>query len=114
MSELRAARPMGLRMFNGVGAALRSVGVPLVRLDVDALLVRASERTRLDDFGDDTFREPLRRLVDSLEADARLTMLGRIVVRNDLVQLLENRLRLVDSWKRHPEILQREVRAPIF
>ncbi len=114
MSQLRATRPLGLRLLNGTGAALRGLGLPLVRLDADTLLAKARRQTGLDDFGDDGFREPLRRLLASLEREARLTLLGRIVTRNDIVRLLANRLKVVDVWKQHPEIEAGAVERPLF
>ena len=106
-------RPLGLRLLNGVGGALRAAGLPLVRLDEPSFLAEASRHTGLDDFGDDGFRDPLRRLLASYESEARLTLLGRLIARRDAVRLLENRLRLVDTWRRHPEIAAEPVRAPI-
>jgi hypothetical protein len=107
------ARPLGLRLLNGVGGALQAAGLPLVRLDEASLLAEASRRARLDDFGDDGFRDPLRRLLASYESEARLTLLGRLIARRDAVRLLENRLHLVDTCRRHPEIAAAPVRAPI-
>jgi len=57
-------RPLGLRLLNRVGA-LRTAGLPLVRLDEASLLAEASRRTGLEDFGDDGFRDPLRRRAGS-------------------------------------------------
>jgi len=108
-----SSRPLGLRLLNGVGGALRAAGLPLVRLDEASLLAEASRRARLDDFGDDGFRDPLRRLLASYESEARLTLLGRLIARRDAVRLLENRLHLVDTCRRHPEIAAEPVRAPI-
>jgi hypothetical protein len=107
-------KPLGLRLLNGVGGALRAAGVPVVRLDEASLLARARRRTGLDDFGDEAFREPLRRLLESLEAEAALTMLGRVIARADLGRLLENRLRMVDARRREPAIAAGEVRRPLF
>ena len=107
------SRPLGLRLLNGVGGALRAAGLPLVRLDEASLLAEASRRARLDDFGDDAFRDPLRRLLASYESEARLTLLGRLIARRDAVRLLENRLHLADTCRRHPEIAAEPVRAPI-
>ena len=67
VSQLRAARPFALRVLNKTGAVLRKLGVPLVRLDPDSLLQTARKSTGLSDFGHDRFREPLERLVASLE-----------------------------------------------
>jgi hypothetical protein len=107
------ARPLGLRLLNGAGRALRAAGLPVVRLDEASLLAEASRRTGLDDFGDDGFRDPLRRLLESYESEARLTLLGRLIARRDAVRLLENRLRQVDTRRRHPEIAAGPVHAPI-
>jgi hypothetical protein len=110
----RARRPLALRLLNGTGRALRAAGLPLVPLDDASLLARATRSTRLDDFGDDAFRAPLRRLLDGFEREASLTMLGRLIARTDVVRLLENRLRMVDTRRRHPEIDAGDIRRPIF
>jgi hypothetical protein len=107
-------RPLGLRAFDWVGRALRAAGLPFARLEESALLARAARRTRLDDFGEDGFREPLRRLLASLDSEAALTPFGRVIARRDLGRLLENRLRMHDTFKRHPEMGEAEIRRPLF
>lgn len=114
MTELRAARPFGLRVLNKTGAALRKLGVPVVRLDSDSLLQAARKNTGLTDFGHDRFRDPLERLVASLEAEADLTILGRMIARRDLVRLLEARLRHTDLRKQHREIEYERIEKPLF
>ena len=106
--------PFAIRAVNRAGGVLRAAGVPLVSLDERSLLDAASRATGLDDFGDEFFREALRRLLASFEREAAMTLMGRIVARRDLLRLLENRLRMVDVRKRNPEIAAGEVRAPIF
>jgi hypothetical protein len=114
IGAVRPRRPLGLRLLNGAGGALRAAGLPLVRLDEASLLERAARNTGLADFGDATFRAPLRRLLEALEHEAELTLLGRHLVRADLTRLLENRLRMTDVRKHHPEIDAGEVARPIF
>jgi hypothetical protein len=114
VSAAPAARPLGLRVLNRTGAALRAAGLPLVRLDAAALLARARRRTRLEDFGDDRFRAPLARLVRALDDEAQLTLLGRLVAREELVRLLANRLQVTDVHRRHPEIAGGPVERPLF
>ena len=114
MAAIRPYRPLGLRVFNGVGGALRGAGLPLVRLDEESLLAQAAKNTGLSDFGDESFREPLRVLLASFESEAALTLLGRIIARSDTVRTLENRLRFVDTLKRNPEITEAPVRRPLF
>jgi hypothetical protein len=108
------AQPLGLRVFNRTGGALRRVGVPLVDLRPAALFDRARRLTGLSDFGDPFFREPMRVLLDAFETEAELTVLGRVIARTDMVRLLQNRLRLADVLNHHPEIADGEVRQPIF
>lgn len=111
--------PLTVRVMNQAGAALRTLGVPLGRLDADVLMAAACKETGLDDFGDDeiggpTLRDPLSRLVRSLEEEARLTPLGRFIAAGELKRYLSDRLQLIDWHARHPEIADGEIRSPIF
>lgn len=108
-----AARPAWVDGVNALGANLGGAE-HLVALDADSLLVAARAATGLDDFGDDGWREPFAVLTDALAREAKLNTVGRLLTRAELVRVLANRLRLVDLWKREPEILAGEVRAPIF
>lgn len=108
-----AARPAWVDGVNALGANLGGAE-HLIALDADALLAAARSATGLDDFGDDGWREPFAVLTDALAREAKLNTVGRLLTRAELVRVLANRLRLVDLWKREPEILAGEVRAPIF
>src|SRR5690606_2173973 len=90
-----------IRALNALGPAL---GLS-PRLDVDALVRAARAQTGLHDFGDEWFREPLEVLVDSIEREAKLSTLGRTIVRTRLVGALATRLRVEALLRRHPEIL---------
>lgn len=100
------------RALNMGGWAVKEAGAP--SLDPDGLLEAARRRTRLSDFGDPGFEVPFRKLVESLENEAGLSLLGRIAARQDLKRVLSNRLRMEDDCRRHPEIRQSAVRQPIF
>lgn len=81
--------------------------------DDAAILADAQARTGLSDFGPDPFREPMGVLLKSLREEAPLNELGRVVMRARVVESLETRL-LTQAWiRRHPEILQEELGAPI-
>ena len=106
-------RPAWVRRINEEGAAMdiRSV----VPLDEESLIRSAVLATGLSDFGaDDYWRDAFRVFVTSLEADADLNLLGRIRTRSDIVQLLEARLLVEDTYKRHPEIANEQIAAPII
>jgi len=107
-------QPVGVRALNAAGGALRTLGLPLLRLDAATLLARAERATGLHDFGDERFREPLALLLRAFDEEAHLTFLGRMIARADVSRLLENRLRMIDVRKRHPEIGDGEVRRPLF
>jgi hypothetical protein len=111
---LPPSKPIAIRALNAAGGALRALGLPLVRLDEASLLAEASRKTGLADFGDARFREPLRLLLDSLEHEAHLTTLGRVIARRDVLRLLENRLRMESVHCAHPEIAAAPVPTPLF
>jgi hypothetical protein len=109
-SAVRAA----VRATNAVGSALSRAGVRTIGLEERPILDAARRATQLEDFGDETFREPLRVLLRAIDDEARLTLLGRIVARQDIVGLLANRLRLQDDRKRNSAIGAEEIRRPLF
>ena len=109
-TALRAA----IRAANAVGSVLSRTAFQRISLDEQRLLDSARHATRLEDFGDDLFLEPLRMLLRGLEAEARLTLIGRITAQRDTVGLLVNRLRLQDDRKRHPGIEEEQIRQPLF
>lgn len=103
-----------LSVVNLFGRVFLKNGHGLMRLDAERLIERACRMTGLADYGGDSFREPLRILLRSLETDADLNFIGRICVRSDLLRMLCNRLHLVDDLKRHPEIQNEVIRRPLF
>jgi hypothetical protein len=96
------------------GKALRSVGVDAPSLDVDALSAAARRRARLEHFGAWAIDEPLERLMHAYRAEAQLTTLGRVTVRELIVSLLENLLRLEAERARFPALAEFTIEAPVF
>lgn len=82
-------------------------------LDVTSILDEARSRTGLSDFGDGTFREPLERLLESMQSESRLHAVGRATQRERVIGLLVNRLRAEAAFAAHPEIADEAIRAPI-
>jgi sulfotransferase family protein len=80
----------------------------------DELIDSARSQTGLDDFGDESFREGLERLVEALGSEARLSETGAQIARGHVTHLLATRLQIEDCYRRHPEIEEQEVKAPIF
>ena len=78
------------------------------------LMAGAVERTGLDDFGDDAFREGLEILVRALRDEARLNARGEAFVYGRIGLHLAQRLQVEDTYRRHPEIDDEPIRAPLF
>ncbi|WP_018637521.1 sulfotransferase family protein [Parafrankia elaeagni] len=80
----------------------------------DELLDAARTETGLGDFGNDSFRDGLERLTRSLRVEARLNSAGESVLRKLLVGLLSQRLQVEDWYRRHPEIDDEPIVAPLI
>jgi hypothetical protein len=107
-----AAKKEWVAHLNALGANLADGGRSLVPLDPDRMLEDARRATGLHGFGDPWFQEPYRAFVKSLEEEAQLTLLGRILARSEIARALEGRLRVEDLLARHPEIEAQDV-APV-
>ncbi|MFK7732978.1 MAG: sulfotransferase [Pseudomonadales bacterium] len=114
MSQAETPMPLAIRTMNRVGQLLDGVGISPVKLNGDDLLKKARKETGLNDFGDDSFLEPMALLLNSLRKEAQLNMMGRIIAKNDVLRLLKTRLQIIDTLKRHPEILEQEIAPPLI
>lgn len=113
MSWRPPKRPIWVERMNEYGNA---VGGPenLVSLDADSLLQAATRATGLDDFGEGDWRTHFDVLLRSFEEESSLHLVGRNVVRTELLLALGARLGLTDLWRRKPEVLEQPVEAPVF
>ncbi len=96
------------------GRTLRRLGVDTPALDADALHRAAYRRAGSSNYGAWDFAEPLERLLKSYHDEARLTTLGRITVREYLVSLLDNLLRMEAERAANARIEQQRITAPVF
>lgn len=83
-------------------------------LDGDAMIEGLRFRTGFHDFGDDWFREPLRRLVSALREEASLNNLGLFVAVGQLRKVLKDRLHAQALLAEHPEIGRRSLSRPVI
>lgn len=83
------------------------------RFDAGQLLSEARRAAGLQDFGGPDFRDGLDALI-GIVADNPFTEQGRVQHRDRLVQLLTTRLQIDEAFRRHPEIRQRPLRAPMI
>lgn len=98
---------------NSLGRQLRRWGWKRP-LTVEGILDSACRYTRLSDWGDERFHDPLRVLVQALEEEAELTPLGRIFARGSLRHFAANRLWVLQYVKNHPDALEQPLPRPLF
>lgn len=101
-------------------ARRRSRGAPIpatvraMALEGQALLDAARSAAGLDDFGDPSFREGLDALLRALTDEADLNEIGHLAHEALLGGYLQQRLRVEDWHRRHPEIAREEIGGPVF
>ena len=103
-----------VRGLNLGGRTLRRLGVDTPALDADSLHRAAERRAGSSRYGAWDFAEPLERLLKSYHDEANLTTLGRITVREYLVSLLDNLLRMETERAANSSIEQQRITAPVF
>jgi hypothetical protein len=85
-----------------------------VAIEPDVLTAAAIDQAGVDDFGDASFRQRLEVLCAAFDKDVTLSDAGRAAVFVQLTELLRNRLLVNEVLRRHPEIDELEVRAPVI
>src|SRR5262249_20615783 len=110
----RPIQRIPVRLVNAVGSSCARLGIEATRLDAGRLCGEAEQRTGLRDFGDETFRQALAVLLDSIEREAHLHTVGRHLQRKLIVGKLSARLQMQAYWTAHPQVLDAEIARPLF
>jgi hypothetical protein len=108
--------PDWVRRFNLLGEAAGNPGL-VVSLDPDDLLRTAQAATGLTDLGATEWggwEETYRRLIQSIDAESQLHLLGRVLTRAEMLRTLSTWLRLQNAWQSTPAIASVNVEAPLF
>jgi Sulfotransferase family len=89
----------------------------MVSLGADEMLAVARAATGLDDVGAAEWpgwEETYRRLVDSIDRESQLHLVGRVMTRGEVLRNLMTWLRLQAAWAATPAIASEPVDAPLF
>jgi Sulfotransferase family len=114
-TTLDQTRPiLPVRLLNGCGSLLDKSRIPRTPIRAADLIETAKRRSGLDDFGGGDFFEGLSRLLASCQSESRLNLVGRIVVRADLIRTLCTRLFMERDRQVYPSIARQEIREPLF
>lgn len=111
---MRTRRPFAVQALNRAGKWLEKAGILKLEVDDEWLMDHARRHARLEDFGDDGFREPLRRLAEAIKCEARLNLIGKLAFRQDSLHILINRLEIERDRAKYPEISAQKIEKPIF
>ncbi|MGA1876256.1 MAG: sulfotransferase family protein [bacterium] len=106
--------PLTRQLINWVGRVGQRFGINMINLSSGSLLETSLRKTGLSDWGEDDFQTPLNVLLDSLEGEAKLTVLGRIAIRQTCLRILMNRLSIQENLRLHPEIKDIPIQRPLF
>ena len=82
-------------------------------LTAEALHEQASAQTGLTDFGEQDYRERMSVLLRAFGELPNFTAFGRTYAFSLMLTFLKGRLRVIDHLKKHPEIFDIEVTAPL-
>jgi hypothetical protein len=85
-----------------------------ITLESQLFIENAVKISGLEDFGGDTFEQGLEALINSLNNDLDLTEGTAGYFQQSITQILVNRLQVTRLIKDHPEILDEEIKAPVF
>jgi hypothetical protein len=105
-------RSRPLLALNWVGAQLTRVGRDLPSLSPSSVTAAAAKAAGTDDFGSDSYREPLEVYLSACEAEAELTTFGRILISKMLAAALANRIALHRWCHEHPEVRTETIESP--
>jgi hypothetical protein len=108
-SELRS-RPV--RALNWTGAQVARFGPELPSLSPSSVITAAAKKAGSDDFGSDSYREPLEVYLRACEEEAELTTFGRLLVSKMLASALANRIELQRWSEEHPEVREGRIERP--
>lgn len=86
----------------------------MTKLNSHSMIDRAIKKAGHSDFGGESWREGLDRLVDALNDTAELTQDGANMMGYRISLLLSNRLAIERTYKEHREIHSQVVEGPVF
>jgi hypothetical protein len=106
--------PLWLRTINMLGAQCSKLGVGTNLLALHSILNQAKRQTGLSDWGDESFLVPLKLLTEPDGEGLKITLVGKIYLRQNLVDGVVNRLLIQEEIRHHPEILEQKIERPLF
>lgn len=101
-------------LVNQAAGLAERLRLDLGHIHVGSILDEAQRATGLDDWGDDHFLTPMRKVAGFVRAEEDFTPLARVILRQSWLQAVTNRLRMQEYLRHHPEVHDVKVERPIF
>lgn len=102
-----------VKIINTVGHIFNALGIRLGESKVDGIITKAKRAAKADRIFDDSFRKPLEVLVRSLNEQPSLSTMGRMALRNILIERVSNRLKIDSFLDAHPDCLEAPIDRPV-
>ena len=112
LQQTRSVLPV--RLLNRCGASWDNIRVPTKRATASDFIETAKRRCDFDDFGEGDFFEALSHLLESCQSEARLSLIGKIALRTNVLDTLCSRLQMERDRQLYPNIARQEIREPLF
>lgn len=106
--------PLSIKWLNKFARITKPAFDGIVSLRKENLLETAERRTGLQAWGDARFEDCLSAILDSVINEGKLTFFGRFTIRQFLIENLCTRLRVIEVFKRFPQIRPQIIQQPIF
>jgi len=107
-------RPFLISAINRLGSLLQKINVFPEKLNAEFILKEAEKRTGLKHSFNSGFLERLDLLVKTIESEADLHPLGRLICRQNLLRIVMIRLKLDDEFQKKSSVLKHEIDDPVF
>jgi hypothetical protein len=112
--RIKDYQPIRMRVFNTYVRALNALNKKKrLKFDEDHLIQTAQQQLGLHDFGDESFRENMRLWLKTIERQ-NLHPAGKLSAYKKALYVLHSRLGAQAWFSKYPEILERDIAAPII
>ena len=111
--SLRVQRTSLLNIINSTGYALRKIKMDPFRINADAIIARAREKSGFKGSIPNA-EEGLKVLVDSIARDGKPNPFGALAVKGLLDRLLYNRYMIEQEIASNPWIVEQDIHEPVF
>ena len=113
-STLFVQRSSMLNLINGVGNVLKTLGVDPFKLDADAIIKKTRKKADFTAELPGQVDVGLHKMIQSVNAEARLNPFGRLAVKNLMERTLYGRFKVEQVLAENPEIEKAAIKKPVF